>query len=566
MAVPGTARPCDDIARPALVTPSRLSARCGRTRDVLDFSSAKLMSRTTPRSDTLRGTRRAVQRKGQISLRFRVVAAVALIAVVAVFAVTTDMPDASARTRPPILVSAERTGRQRRISTGSALRLGVCVVTAGSPVDKVTFTLDQGTATARMLTDDTPPYDLMGTAPDGRQAAGPVEAECGSTQGRRALRRRRRSQRRPRRPTSPSWQPDEPDRHEYSHCQQYAHSHPQYSAPDHHTDDQRTTDEQSNADQHDDESHERGNRQRRPRCIAAAIAKVNELNRQGKAVRLALQPTIYRESLVLQPGSGMTAAPITIDGQGATISGADVLGSWTASATGRTATPGPTTWVTELTVAHAQLRPSAVEPRGPVRPRRPLPRGGQRGQARARDVPGGRGREHHHRPSAGRRYTAHVRRGNCAREDAAGRRPDQRHDSQPDPRARRRAIQENMAGASNSTNFTVENDRSPGCGRWIQCWLGQRSHAAQRSVPRQRHQRLRLVQAVEHPDRGAELARNNWRGAREGFTGWSAGTKFSLTRNVTIKAGTPTTTTVTDCGSTPTTETSLLRDWSVPAT
>ena len=36
-----------------------------------------------------------------------------------------------------------------------------------------------------------------------------------------------------------------------------------------------------------------------PGGIAAALVKVRDLNRQGKAVRLALQPTTYREIVIL---------------------------------------------------------------------------------------------------------------------------------------------------------------------------------------------------------------------------------------------------------------------------
>ena len=253
----------------------------------------------------MRATRQAgLQRKSQISpVRFRVVAAVALMAAVAVFAATTDIPDASARTRLPIMVAAEA-DRSPATNLDGAARAGLAYVfvTAGSPVDKVTFVLDQGTATARTLTDDTPPYDLMGTAPDGTAkpldlsklsvGAHKVVARFFDAAGRSVARSSANFTVMAPKPTTtpspapttpaPSTTPTTPAPSTTPTTSSPTPSSPTTSAPT------VSNEVIVNA---------------APGGIAAAIAQVNEINKQGKAVRLALQPTIYRESLVLEPGS-----------------------------------------------------------------------------------------------------------------------------------------------------------------------------------------------------------------------------------------------------------------------
>jgi len=97
------------------------------------------------------------------------------------------------------------------------------------------------------------------------------------------------------------------------------------------------------------------------------------------------------------------------------------------------------------------------------------------------------------------------------------------------------AVQENMAGAWNSTNFRVENVTV------------RQAAAGGFSVGTGRGLTMRNVRFLDnginaygsYKETGilienAELAGNNWRGAQVGFTGWSAGVKFGITSNVTI--------------------------------
>lgn len=78
--------------------------------------------------------------------------------------------------------------------------------------------------------------------------------------------------------------------------------------------------------------------------LGAAVIQARAENRAGRSVCLLLTPgALYRESVLLGSESGQTTAAITVDGRGATLSGADVY-PWTSFGGGQYGT----TWTHNL--------------------------------------------------------------------------------------------------------------------------------------------------------------------------------------------------------------------------
>jgi Right handed beta helix region len=265
--------------------------------------------------------------------------------------------------------------------------------------------------------------------------------------------------------------------------------------------------------------------------------KVSDANRLGKPVRLVLQPTIYRESFVLGPGPSMTPAPITIDGQGATISGANVLTSWTPQGDGTFRHHWPhnlgnqaDAWP-NLSYNRVLLNREAMfvggVPYHVVNSASNLAPGTFvidegadtiTARPRAEDAPLVSAEVTVRRKTLQIEGRSNVTVRNITLERGAG------------------GVQETMAGASNSSNFTVENvtvRQAAGSGF---------------SVGSGKGATVRNVRFLDNGTTGygsymqtgivienVELARNNWRGAQVGFTGWSVGVKFGKTSNVTIR-------------------------------
>ena len=133
----------------------------------------------------MRGNYRAPKRNGKYRasrhqrpkhplVTLRIAVTVALAAVAVAGTLSADSLSASARTRPPIMVSASPDRSAADNLAGSTQSgLAYIFVATSLPIDAVSFVLDQGTDEEQRLTDDTAPYDLAGTAPD--RTANPLD-------------------------------------------------------------------------------------------------------------------------------------------------------------------------------------------------------------------------------------------------------------------------------------------------------------------------------------------------------------------------------------------------------
>jgi Right handed beta helix region len=273
-----------------------------------------------------------------------------------------------------------------------------------------------------------------------------------------------------------------------------------------------------------------------PGGIAAALTKVRDVNRQGKGVKLVLQPTTYRESLVLGPDGMATTAPIIIDGQGAVISGANVLSSWSPVGDGtfrhywpynlgNSADPWPNLSYNRVLLNREAMFVGQM-PYHVV-------------DSAAKLVPGTFLVD-----EAANTITARPRTGDApvTSAEVTVRMKTLQIDGRTNVTVRNLtvergagAVQENMAGSWDSSNVTVENvtvRQAAGGGIAI----GKGKNATLRNV---RFLDNGIVGYSSYKQNGitienAELARNNWRGAQVGFVGWAAGVKFAMSSNVTI--------------------------------
>jgi hypothetical protein len=438
---------------------------------------------------------------------------------------TTDSPAASARPRQSVLVSASPDRAAPRDLDGSTLSGASYVfVPAASSVASVTFALDPGSDRAQTTTDTAAPYDLAGTASDG--TAKPLDLRAlGAGSHKLVVRLQDASRKTVSRasavftvvlsaPTATAGPSPTPA------------STPS-SSPSPSPSPSPTTSTSTSTNEVVVTAA--------PGGIAAALVKVRDLNRQGKAVRLTLQPATYRESLVLSPDGSATTAPITIDGQGAVISGANAVSSWTAVGDGtfRAYWPynlgnAPDPWPT-LSYDRVLLNREAMFVGG--RPYHVV-------ASAAKLVPGTFLVD-----ESTDRITARPRSGDSlAGAEVTVRKKTLQVDGRINVTVRNLTlergaggVQENMAGASNSTNLRVENVtvRQAASGGF--------------SVGTGRGLTMRNVRFLDnginaygsYKESGilienAELAGNNWRGAQVGFTGWAAGVKFGITSNVTI--------------------------------
>jgi Right handed beta helix region len=443
-----------------------------------------------------------------------------------VVAATVHSPAASARTRPAIMVSASPDRSAAKNLDGATLSgaAAYVFVPVGSPVASVTFVLDPGTSQARTSTDAASPYDLAGTATDG--TAKPLDLRSlGAGSHKLAVRLQDASGKMLGRgsaafsvvlssPTASSTPTSSPS--PSTSPAPSATPSPTAAATTSATTNELVVDAA-------------------PGGIAAALLKVRDANRQGKAVRLTLHPTTYREPLILLPDGSATSAPITIDGQGAVLSGADVVGSWTAVGDGtyraywpynlgNASDPWPT-----LSYDRVLLNREALFVGG--RPYHVV-------DSATKLVPGTFLVD-----EANDRITARPRSGDSLTgAEVTVRKKTLQVDGRVNVTVRNLtlargagAVQETMAGASNSTNFTVENVTV------------RQAAAGGFSVGPGRGLTMRNVRFLDngisaygsYKESGilienAELAGNNWRGAQVGFTGWAAGVKFGMTSNVTI--------------------------------
>jgi hypothetical protein len=466
--------------------------------------------------------RRPSLRKRGRSVRKLIVMVTAVVAaiVAGLLTATAQSPAASSRVQAAIMVSGSPNRTAAKPLDGATLSAAAYVfVPATSPVTRVVFDLDPGTSKARTTTDSASPYDLAGTNADG--TAKPLDVGAlgagshklvvrlqdgaGKTLGRETagfsvvLAA----------PTTTSAPSPTPT------------SSPTSSPSPSPTSTSTSNEVVVGA---------------APGGIAAALTKVRDLNRLGKAVRLTLQPTVYRESLILLPDGSATTAPITIDGQGAVLSGANVVSSWTAVGDGtyRASWPynlgnAPDPW-TGLSYNRVLLNREAMFVGGRpyhvvdstanlvagtflvdeskdtiiARPRSGDSLGSAEVTVRRKilEVDG--------------RTNVTVR--NLTLERGAG------------------GVQENMAGAANSTNLTLDTVTV------------RQAAATGFNVGPGRGFTMRNVRFLDNGIMGfgsyketgilvenAELARTNWRGAQVGFTGWAVGVKFGLSYNVTIK-------------------------------
>jgi hypothetical protein len=439
---------------------------------------------------------------------------------------TTDSPAASARGQQSILVSASANRAAPRDLEGSTLSGASYVfVPASSPVAAVTFVLDPGTSAERTTTDTVAPYDLAGTASDG--TAKPLDLiRLGAGSHKLTVRLRDAGGKTVGRGSavftvvlSGSTATASPSPTPTSAASSSPAPSPS-STPSGTSSTSTSTDVVVTA---------------APGGIAAALTKVRDVNRLGKAVRLVLQPATYRESLVLSPDGSATTAPITIDGQGAVISGANVLSSWTAVGDGtyRAYWPydlgnAPDPWP-GLSYDRVLLNREAMFVGG---------RAYQVVDSAAKLVPGTFLVD-----ETNDRITARPRSGDSlSSAEVTVRKKTLQVDGRINVTIRNLTlergaggVQENMAGAANSTNFTVENVtvRQAAAGGF---GVGTGHGLTMRDV---RFLDNGISAYGSYQESGilienAELARNNWRGAQVGFTGWAAGVKFGMTSNVTI--------------------------------
>jgi hypothetical protein len=440
------------------------------------------------------------------------------------FVLTTPTPAGSARVQGSIMVSGSPSRTAAKPLDGTTLTATSYVfVPAARGVSRVVFDLDPGTSKARTTTDSAAPYDLAGTNADG--TAKPLDVRvlgagahklvvrlqdaAGKTVGRETagfsvvLTA-------PTTTSAPSPTPTPT-------------SSPTSTATSSPTPTSTSTSNETVVSA-------------APGGVAAALVKVRDLNRQGKAVRLALQPTTYRETISVQPDSSATTAPITIDGQGAVVSGANVVSSWTAVGDGtyRTAWPynlgnAPDPW-SGLSYNRVLLNREAMFVGG-----RPYHVVGSTTQLipgtflvdESKDVIIARPRSGDSLSGAevtvrmktlqiDGRTNVYVR--NLTLQRGAG------------------GVQESMAGGAHNTNLTVENVTV------------RQAAATGFSVGLARGLTMRNVKFLDNGILGfssyrqtgilienAELARTNWRGAQVGFSGWAVGVKFGLSSSITIK-------------------------------
>jgi hypothetical protein len=452
-------------------------------------------------------------------------AAVATVLVTAV--VTTENP-AAARDRPPIMVSASPDRSAAEYLARSSLSGEAYVFVAPSiTVDAVTFVLDPGTDQARMLTDDTAPYDLAGTAPDG--TANPLDLTALAEGSHKVIARFRDVSGRTVARSSAVFSVVHPTQPEPT-------STPTSTSTPTPTSTSTPTPTPSPTPTTTTSSFDGVVVTAAPGGIAAALTKVRDVNRQGKAVKLVLQPTIYREPLVLGPDGMATTAPIIIDGQGAVISGANVLSSWSPVGDGtfrhywphnlgNLADPWPTLSYNRVLLNREAMFVGQV-PYHLV-------------DTAAKLVPGTFLVD-----EAANTITARPRTGDTPLTSAevTVRMKTLQIDGRSNVTVRNLtlergagAVQESMAGSQNSSNLTVENvtvRQAAGVGFSI----GTGRSATMRNV---RFVGNGIAGYGSYKQNGitienAELARNNWRGAQAGFTGWATGVKFAITSNVVI--------------------------------
>ena len=394
------------------------------------------------------------------------------------------------------------------------------------PVDVVTFVLDPGTDQALTLTDDTAPFDLAGTAPDG--TANPLDLSALADGTHKVI----------------AWLQDASGRTVARSSATFSVVRPTPEAPSPTptstptpTPTSTPTPTHSPAPTTTTSPFDGVVVTAAPGGIAAALTKVRDVNRQGKAVKLVLQPTIYREPLVLGPDGMATTAPIIIDGQGAVISGANVLSSWSAVGDGtfrhywphnlgNLADPWPALSYNRVLLNReamfvGQVPYHVVDSAAALVPGTFLVDEGAN-TITARPRPGDA-------PLVSAEVTVRMKTlqvdgrnnvtvRNLTLERGAG------------------AVQENMAGSWNSSSLTVENVTA------------RQAAGGGFSIGTGRAATLRNVRFLDNGINGygshkqagilienAELARNNWRGAQVGFTGWSTSVKFGMTSNVTIK-------------------------------
>ena len=248
--------------------------------------------------------------------------AMAVVAAVGAGALTTvkQSPAASARAQATIMVSGSPTRTAAKPLDGATLSATSYVfVPAASGVARVVFELDPGTSKARTTTDSAAPYDLAGTNADG--TAKPLDVRAlGAGAHKLVVRLQDATGKTVGRETAGF---------------SVVVTAPTTTAPPSPTPTSSPTSSPTSTATSSPSPTPTSTISgivvtAAPGGIAAALTKVRDLNRQGKAVTLALQPTTYRETISLVPDGSATTAPITIDGQGAVISGANVISSWTA--------------------------------------------------------------------------------------------------------------------------------------------------------------------------------------------------------------------------------------------
>jgi hypothetical protein len=411
-----------------------------------------------------------------------------------------------------------------QLARSSQSGLAYVFVTPSVPVDAVTFVLDPGTDRAQTLTDDSAPYDMAGTAPDG--TANPLDLSALAEGSHKVI----------------GWLRDASGRTVARSSATFSVVRPTPEAPSPTPTSTPTTPTgtpttPTSTPTSTPNPFDGVTIYATPGGIAAALTKVRDANRQGRAVRLLLEPKTYRESLILGPDGLATPAPITIDGQGAVISGANVLASWSPVGDGtfrhhwphnlgNLADPWPALsynrtllnreamFVGEVPYhvvdSAAKLVPGTflVDEAADTITARP----------RAGDAPLTSAEVTVRTKTLQIDGRSNVTVRNMTLERGAG------------------AVQENMAGSWNSSNFTVENvtARQAAGGGFS---IGTGKAATMRNV---RFLDNGISGYGSYKQAGilienAELARNNWRGAQVGFTDWASGVKFMMTSDVAIK-------------------------------
>jgi hypothetical protein len=496
----------------------------------------------------LRGNYRAPKRNGKYRasrhqrpknplVTLRIAVTVALAAVAVAGTLSADSLSASARTRPPIMVSASPDRSAADDLAGSTQSgLAYIFVATSLPIDAVSFVLDQGTDEAQRLTDNTAPYDLAGTARDGH--ANPLDLTALADGSHKVVARLVDASGRTLARTSAVFsvvRPTQPA--PTSTPTSTSTPTPTSTASPTPTSTATPTSTSTPTPTSTTAPFDGVVINAAPGGIAAALTKVRDVNRQGKAVKLVLQPTIYRESLVLGPDGMATTAPIIIDGQGAVISGANVLSSWSAVGDGtfrhywphnlgNLADPWPGLSYNRVLLnreamfvgqvpyhvvdSAAKLVPGTFLVDEAANTITARPRTGDGSLTSAEVTVRMKTLQ-----IDGRSYVT-VR--NLTLERGAG------------------AVQESMAGSQNSANMTFENV------------IARQAAGGGFSIGTGKAATLRNVRFVGNGIAGygsykqngitienAELTRNNWRGAQAGFTGWATGVKFMMTSNVTIK-------------------------------